>query len=698
VWLLQLVLVAVACSNSTPPMDDGGPPIDGGYDSGVIPDAGEVVDAGYPYDDATQVGAVCHSAMGWTPGNAIFEEVTVDAGLLGVQGDLVDAVDVDGDGWADLVVRYLGQTGEAPVDYTETHTDPWTPPWDGGLRQIWVLRNDHHGGFQDITQSSGILTNRDPQSPANLGRPGIAFAFGDIDNDGLIDVYDGYNPMGASGFETSEILLNNGDGTFRLGPTGSPIGHPPGADYDTPAGGTFVDVDRDGNLDLFVAEEYIPNASQPWQNERLYHGDGHGNFTDITADAGLITANWINADGSGDVADLNVAFAKPWGWGTTACDLNGDGNPELMVMSYGRAPNHLWQNEGVGSGVVTFRNESVQSGYAFDDNEDWTGDQSARCYCKWHPTEPPCAGCPAPISDWYCGALGDGGDPSGWFRWNDAYGRDPFSLGGNNESTACADINNDGYLDLITGADAHWDVGPDSDRGELLVNSGTPNVSFGRPGNTVTGLGRFYDFQTWNESTVSVSAYDFDGDGWLDIYWGNSEYFGDYGLLFHQDSPMHFSKVSTADGIIQIARANGSALADFDHDGRQEIVVGSSLWRCPDVDCPPSPQIHLYRNVYSGYGNFIELALTGGAGSNRMAIGARVQVTANGITQTHEVGGGYGRYTFQDELVQHFGLGAACDATVTIRWPNAALTTETFKLPAGHRFAITQGGKPTAVF
>jgi hypothetical protein len=697
---LALLLTGVGCSSGqTPPGDGGG---DGGCppdDAGLTTDGGsDAGDGGYPYDDTTQIGAVCHAASEWTPGHPIFEDVTEDAGLLGVQGDLVSAVDVDGDGWADLVVRYLGQTGEAPIDYSETHTDPWTPAWDGGLRQVWVLRNDHHGGFQDITHSSGILANRNASSPAGLGRPGIVFAFGDIDNDGLIDVYDGYNPMGAAGFETSEILLNNGDGTFRLGPAGSPIGHPPGL-YDTPAGATLVDVDRDGNLDLFVAEEYIPEAAQAWQNERLYRGDGQGGFVDITMDAGLLTADWIKPDGTADVTSLNSALAHPWGWGTTACDLNGDGNPELMVMSYGRAPNHLWQNAGVRGGGVDFYNYSVQSGYAYDDNEDWSGDQSARCFCRWHPTEDPCAGCPAPVSGWYCGALRDGGgDPYGWFRWNDAYGRDPFELGGNNESTACADINNDGNLDLITGADAHWDTGIASDRGELLINSGAPNVSFARPGNLATGLGRFYDFQDWNESTLSVSAYDFDADGWLDIYWGNSEYYGDTGLLFHQDSPMHFSRVSNADGIIQFPRAVGSALADFNHDGREGIVVGSSLWRCPDTDCPATPQIHLYRNVYDGYGNFIELALTGGPHTNRLAIGARVQVTANGVTQTHEIGGGYGRYTFQDDLVQHFGLGAACDAVVTIRWPDAALTTETFKLPAGHRFAITQGGKPAAVF
>ncbi|GAC1570141.1 MAG: hypothetical protein NVS3B20_01610 [Polyangiales bacterium] len=250
---------------------------------------------------------------------------------------------------------------------------------------------------------------------------------------------------------------------------------------------------------------------------------------------------------------------------------------------------------------------------------------------------------------------------------------------------------------MVTGTIAHWDTGPASDRAELLLNTGDSEVKFKRPGNAVTGLDRKHPPEGWNEGLMSESVFDFDGDGWADIYWGDSDYEGTVGRLYHQDSPRHFSLVSTTDGI-DMHHSSGSAVADFDHDGKLDIVVGSSLLRCdPGGDCNKTAQVRLYRNVFDGYGNYLALSLTGGPNTNRAAIGARVTVTAGTVTQTRAVGGGYGLYVAQDDLVQHVAVGAACDAVVTVRWPDAALTTETYKLPVGHRFAITQGEKPHAL-
>jgi len=93
-------------------------------------------------------------------------------------------------------------------------------------------------------------------------------------------------------------------------------------------------------------------------------------------------------------------------------------------------------------------------------------------------------------------------------------------------------------------------------------------------------------------------------------------------------------------------------------------------------------------------GNWIELSLAGAAGANAAAIGARVTATAGGITQTREVGGGYGQGGAQSDLVVHFGLDTACYAEVTVRWPDEAQTTQTFTLPAGYAFSLAQGGVP----
>ena len=65
-----------------------------------------------------------------------------------------------------------------------------------------------------------------------------------------------------------------------------------------------------------------------------------------------------------------------------------------------------------------------------------------------------------------------------------------------------------------------------------------------------------------------------------------------------------------------------------------------------------------------------------------------------GVTQTQEVGGGFGHYGAQQDLVLHFGLAAACRAEVTVRWPNPELTEQTFELVSGYRFFVRQGEAP----
>ena len=192
---------------------------------------------------------------------------------------------------------------------------------------------------------------------------------------------------------------------------------------------------------------------------------------------------------------------------------------------------------------------------------------------------------------------------------------------------------------------------------------------------------------------MTNAMFDFDNDGWLDLYFGMSDYAGNHGALFHQVSPLMFEEVAITDGIDH-HRSHGIAVADFDRDGDLDVLVGHSRARCdatgPD-DCYPTTQVRLFRNRLGG--NFVSFDLEGVA-ANRSAIGARITVTAGGITMTREVEGGHGHYGMQDDLMQHFGLGAACEAEVSIRWPVAGLPVETFTVPAGHRYFVRQGEDP----
>jgi len=190
---------------------------------------------------------------------------------------------------------------------------------------------------------------------------------------------------------------------------------------------------------------------------------------------------------------------------------------------------------------------------------------------------------------------------------------------------------------------------------------------------------------------MTNSVIDFDNDGWLDVFIGSSDYPGTRSLLWHQNGARSFVPVETPD-FFEHKRSHGVAIADFDGDGDQDVVVGHSLARCGGTsDCQPTPQIRLFTNNLGG--NYLQLDLTGSGGSNRGAVGARVRVTAGGVTRTFEVGGGYGHYGAQNAARVHAGLGSSCEATVEVRWPDPEGTTETFTLPAGHRFAWTQGSE-----
>ena len=596
----------------------------------------------------------------WAPGMQAFEERTMDVGLTGVLGVRIHAIDYDGDGWTDLFI----QNGRAVV--------PVMTRWG------WLLRNDRHGNFTDVTMSSHILQRRSGD-PAE--RPVDVAVFGDVDGDGDLDAYLGVsteNPTN-NGNETSELMIQNADHTFSLGPMNSAVRFvdPLVQTIDTPAGATFTDYDVDGDLDLFVAQHGHNNSMGGFVfvTSHLYQNDGMGNFTDVTNAARVATEDWTNTD------HINQGLAHPRSWSANACDLNDDGLPDLLAASYGRAPNHLWQGAQGG----TFTNRSVASGYAYDTQMDWTDNQFARCYCTSHPTTPGCAGLPAT-------QLGPPCDTS----WDPASDTLAFRLGGNSGATMCGDLDNDGDLDLLTSEIQHWWAGANSDRAEVMINSGMADPTFTRPGRMAMGIDIPHtDPNGWDEGIMTGAMFDFDNDAWLDLYFGMSDYPGNHGILVHQTAThLMFEPVPIAQGIDH-HRSHGIGVADFDRDGDLDVVVGHSRARCNLADsvdpCYATQQIRFFRNVLGG--NFIQLRLEGVA-ANRPAIGARVALTAGGITQRHDVEGGHGHYSAEDDLVQHFGLGSAREADVTIRWPAPGLPTQTFHVVAGHRYRVHQGMAP----
>ncbi len=129
--------------------------------------------------------------------------------------------------------------------------------------------------------------------------------------------------------------------------------------------------------------------------------------------------------------------------------------------------------------------------------------------------------------------------------------------------------------------------------------------------------------------------------------------------LLMQQPDGTFAETATEAGIATTERSRGAALADFDGDGRLDLVVTNR--RAP---------MELWRNITKDAGHWIAVDLSQ-PGGNRGAIGARVIVSTGSKTQSRQrvIGGGHAGGQL---LPLHFGLGAEDAAQVSVRWPDGA--------------------------
>lgn len=218
------------------------------------------------------------------------------------------------------------------------------------LPTMALYHNDGHGHFTDVTAGSGL----------DFSCYGMGVAIGDYDNDGKPDVF--ITAVGGN-----HLFHNEGNGKFREVTQPAGVGGAPDG-WSTSA--AWIDYDNDGKLDLFVcnyvrwspeidraAPYELPNIGRAYGPPRnfegvfpyLYHNDGNGHFTDVSARAGIQVKN----SGTGHAMAKSLAVA--------AVDVDNDGWIDLVVAN-DTVQNFLFHNEHNG----TFQEIGARSGIAYD--------------------------------------------------------------------------------------------------------------------------------------------------------------------------------------------------------------------------------------------------------------------------------------------------------------------------------------------
>ncbi|MCU1302251.1 MAG: ASPIC/UnbV [Candidatus Sulfotelmatobacter sp.] len=281
-------------------------------------------------------------------GDGTFEDVTTKAHIDRTDGHYsfsVSTLDFDEDGWPDIYVA---------CDSTPSI----------------LYRNNHNGTFTDVAVTAGAAFNEDGREQAGMGS-----TVADYNGDGHLDIF-------KTNFsdDTSTLYRNNGDGTFTDATSAAGLGL-----YTQYLGwGTmFFDFDNDGWPDLILANGHVypevdsQHLGSSYKEPRiLYHNNGDGTFSDISASAGSGITSPASSRG--------LAVGDFWNDGRMSAVVSNMNAPASLLVNQIRTSNH-WitfrtvgtrsNRDGIGARIVlkagsrTLVNE-VRSGSSYISNSD----------------------------------------------------------------------------------------------------------------------------------------------------------------------------------------------------------------------------------------------------------------------------------------------------------------------------------------
>jgi enediyne biosynthesis protein E4 len=491
----------------------------------------------------------------------------------------------------------------------------------------------------------------------------------------------------------------------------------------------WIDYDQDGLMDLYFVQSGATSAYKPAKplHSALYHNNGDGTFTDVTAKA-------------------NVGGEGHYGQGVAVADYDNDGFPDLYVTGYGRAI--LYHNNGDGTftdvtakaGVADEGSWSTSAGWFDFDKDGWL-DLVVTNYLDWSPENNLWCGERAPGYRSYCNPNDYRGQKTRLYRNNhDGTFTDVSDKSGvgipesKGMGVVLADFNNDGWSDIAIANDT-WPnfLFHNNRNGTFTDVSLISGLAASEDGRYEAGMGidaadvdgdglldvyiTHLDFElnrlyhnngdgTFTDATyssgisnkaitlsgVAAKFIDYDNDGWPDIVQANGAmvdnvhlYHSEVSykeplLMFHNLGGGHFEKASDSLGpdFVRPVAARGLATADFFNDG----AVGLA------VNCRgDSPE--LLRNDGGNANHWLEVLLIG-TKSNRDGIGSTLKLTSADFVRIEQSKGGTSYMSASDPRI-HFGLGKRTRIdSLVIRWPSGQVD-ELKNVPVDRIIAVKEG-------
>ena len=516
------------------------------------------------------------------------------------------------------------------------------PAIDESERSL-VAPSSTHIRFIDVADAANV-DFRHSRDGALMNLGGGA-AIGDYNGDALLDLYV-TNSAGPNA-----LYRNNGDGTFSDVAVAAGVSDPVGRGN----GAGWGDYDNDGDLDLFVAN---------FGASVLFRNDGAGSFTDVTIEAGV-----------GDPDATYRTTGITWG------DYDQDGLLDLLVVRYlseadltafktrdfssTTRPLALYRNAGDGTfkNVTSFLGDSNiypsnVKGAGFKPTfVDYDNDGDVDIYV---------------VNDFgifiYPNVLwrNDGSDGSGGWSFTDVSASSRTDAAIYGMGLAAGDYDNDGDLDLYV---------TDCGASEFLENQGD-DTFVNTTRETGTGRGVVPESSGIDLSFGWGAVFvDLDNDGLLDLYYVAGQMDSD--PLINPEHQPNAVFLNLGDGTFQdvspLTNADDPGLgrevayADFNNDGLLDLYVVNlgTLEGIPGI-------ARLFQNSSEVANHWISIKPVGTI-SNRDGMGARITLTAGGITQIREIGAGQGHQS-HSVVPAHFGVGTATvvDA-IEIRWPSGII-------------------------